>query len=125
MKHSSQPSLRMVGLFSAIASILSAGCSSERPPAEEQIQQGRAIYARACANCHGAQGEGMPMLGRGLQDNAFMEARTDSELVDFLKEGRPSNHELNTTGVDMPPRGGDPSLDDQKLESLVAFLRTF
>jgi disulfide bond formation protein DsbB len=42
----------------------------------------------------------------------------------LLKEGRPSGHELNTTGVDMPPKGGNPSLSDDDLVTIIAYLRS-
>jgi len=44
--------------------------------------------------------------------------------VTLLKEGRPSGHELNTTGVDMPPKGGNPSLTDEDPSAVVAYLRS-
>ena len=38
-------------------------------PTESQAQQGAALYAQACARCHGAAGEGSPqapaLIGRG------------------------------------------------------------
>ena len=42
----------------------------------------------------------------------------------FLKEGRAAEDLLNTTGVEMPPRGGDPDLSDQDLRNIAAFLRS-
>jgi len=44
-------------------------------------------------------------------------------MVDFLREGRRANHPENTTGIDMPPRGGNPSLTDQDLADITAYLR--
>ena len=64
------------------------------------------------------------MLGKGLRDNAFSQALSDEELIAFLDEGRPATHSLNTTGIDMPPRGGDPTLSDEDLANIVAYLRT-
>ena len=49
---------------------------------------------------------------------------TDVELVSFIIEGRPASHELNTTGVDMLPRGGNADFTDQDLFDIVAYLRT-
>ncbi len=114
----------MVVVLVGMASSLTIACNSERPSTGERLKYGQAIYGRACATCHGREGEGMPMLGNRLRDNAFMNERSDEQLVEFIKEGRPSNHELNTTGVDMPPRGGDPSLDEEDLAQLVEYLRT-
>jgi disulfide bond formation protein DsbB len=48
----------------------------------------------------------------------------DAELILFLTKGRPASDSLNTTGVDMPPRGGNPALTDQDLADIVAYVRT-
>lgn len=50
--------------------------------------------------------------------------RDDGAVLQFLLEGRLADHPDNTTGVAMPPKGGNPSLDDQALLDIVAFLRT-
>lgn len=87
-------------------------------------QQGEKVFMRICATCHGKDANGMPNLGKGLHNNQFTLSKTDAELVQFLKTGRPAADPLNTTGVDMPPKGGDPSLTDQDLQNVVAYLRT-
>lgn len=45
-------------------------------------------------------------------------------MVAFLKVGRDPSDPLNTTGVAMPPKGGNPALSDQDLLDIVAFVRT-
>ncbi|WP_448601203.1 hypothetical protein [Thermoflexus hugenholtzii] len=45
--------------------------------------------------------------------------------MEFIKKGRPATDPANTTGVDMPPKGGNPALTDQDLADIIAFLRTF
>jgi disulfide bond formation protein DsbB len=77
-----------------------------------------------CAGCHGQDAKGIQGLGKDLHANAFLAGMTDQEIVDFLKTGRPAADPLNTTGVDMPPKGGDPSLSDTDLADVVAYLRT-
>ena len=77
----------------------------------------------ACAACHGMEGQGVQGLGKELIDNAFIAGMSDEEVVEFLKIGRPASHELNTTGVDMPPKGGNPALSDDDLYDIVAFMR--
>jgi disulfide bond formation protein DsbB len=49
---------------------------------------------------------------------------SDDELAQFLALGRPADDPGNTTGVAMPPKGGNPSLSDQDLMDVAAFLRT-
>lgn len=76
-----------------------------------------------CAGCHGADATGIEGLGKNLRTSEFLDGLSDAEAVTFLKEGRPAGHPLNTTGVDMPPKGGDPTLSEQDLLDIVAYLR--
>jgi disulfide bond formation protein DsbB len=85
---------------------------------------GEAGYQSTCAACHGADAEGIEGLGKDLHANAFVAENSDGEMVAFLKVGRPASDPANTTGVDMPPKGGNPSLSDEDLQNIVAYLRT-
>ena len=118
--------LTLIALL-ALATV-AAGCGGGEgggaPAADLAAQQGKAIFDRICATCHGKDANGLPKLGKGLRDNAFTRSQSDGELVTFLKTGRPATHPLNTTGVDMPPRGGDTTITEDDLKNVVAFLRT-
>jgi disulfide bond formation protein DsbB len=59
-----------------------------------------------------------------MTTSAFVKSQTDAQLVAFIKQGRPANDPANTTRVEMPPRGGIPTLTDAQLADIVAFLRT-
>ena len=85
---------------------------------------GEQVYSSTCAACHGPAAEGVPGLGPALAGNEFVSSLSDDELVAFLEEGRPADHPDNATGIAMPPKGGNPSLTDQDLYDVVAFLRT-
>ncbi|MEM7349734.1 MAG: cytochrome c [Acidobacteriota bacterium] len=110
--------------------LVMTGCGSSpegrdaQVSSEQALQRGRAAYDRICAICHGRDAAGVPMLGKGLQNNEFTRQRSDGEMIQFLKEGRPATDPLNTTGIDMPPRGGDSTLSDEDLALIVAYLRT-
>jgi disulfide bond formation protein DsbB len=54
----------------------------------------------------------------------FVATRTDAELVAFIKSGRSVDDPLNTTGVAMPPKGGNPALTDADLADIVAYIRS-
>jgi disulfide bond formation protein DsbB len=45
-------------------------------------------------------------------------------LVEFLNTGRPAEHPDNESGITMPPKGGNPSLSDDDLADIAAYLRT-
>jgi len=78
-----------------------------------------------CGGCHGLDGKGLPNLGKDLHNNAFLAGLTDAEALAFLKVGRDATDPLNTTGVAMPPKGGNPALTDKDLADIVAYVRTF
>jgi hypothetical protein len=59
-----------------------------------------------------------------LLTSAFVGSKSDQELVDFLKVGRAPWDADNKTRVQMPPRGGNPTVSDEMLADVVASLRT-
>ena len=72
---------------------------------------GAAEYALNCAACHGAGGEGG--IGPALLVNQLVQEQTNSELVEFIRVGRP--------GTAMAGFGD--RLDETKIAGIVAFLR--
>lgn len=93
----------------------------EVPPVD--LEFGKKIAYETCASCHGADLQGMPKNGKSLIVSDFIADKSDADLLTFLKVGRPPWDAANTTGVQMPPRGGNPTLDDKKLSDVIAFLR--
>ncbi|MER3467092.1 MAG: hypothetical protein C4312_00305, partial [Thermoflexus sp.] len=87
--------------------------------------KGKELFAGTCASCHGPDAKGIPGLGKDLTTSAFVRQQTDAQLLEFIKKGRPATDPANTTGVDMPPKGGNPALTDQDLADIIAFIRTF
>jgi disulfide bond formation protein DsbB len=84
---------------------------------------GQTLFS-SCAACHGPTGEGIPGLGKDLTTSEFVSGKTDTELVDFIKVGRDPSDPLNTTGIAMPPKGGNPALNDEDLFNILAYIRT-
>lgn len=85
---------------------------------------GEVLYGGTCIACHGPNGEGIEGLGKPWVGSDFINARTDEEMIAFLLVGRPSDDPLNTTGISMMPKGGNPSLTEADLLDLVAYMRT-
>jgi mono/diheme cytochrome c family protein len=81
------------------------------------------LFVASCTACHGQGAEGMEGLGLPLTTSGFVRGKSDKELIDFIKSGRPSWDEGNTTGIDMPPKGGNPAITDEQLQSIVAYIR--
>lgn len=131
----------LIALFVLLAGLL-IGCggggdsssrsadSTEEEVAEvEEVHAGDAVageakFQQACLACHGADGKGMPNLGKDLTSSEFVKDQTDAELLAFVKIGRPAGDPLNTQGIDMPPKGGNPALTDDDIMNIIAFVRT-
>jgi disulfide bond formation protein DsbB len=102
----------------------SAAPDNSGPAASGDAAAGQKIFSSTCAACHGPAGEGVPGLGKDMTSSEFIAGKTDQELVDFIKVGRDPSDPLNSTGVAMPVKGGNPSLSDQDLYDIVAYIRT-
>jgi disulfide bond formation protein DsbB len=85
---------------------------------------GKEKFTATCSACHGMAGEGIPGLGKDMRTSQFIAGKTDQELVKFIKVGRDPSDPLNTTGVAMPPKGGNPALNDDDLYDIVSYIRT-
>ena len=84
---------------------------------------GETLFAATCAACHGQEGVGVDGLGPALAGNAFVASQTDDELADFIIVGRPGDDPDNTSGIAMPPKGGNPALGSDDIDDIVAYLR--
>lgn len=85
--------------------------------------KGQVLYMQTCTTCHGQNLQGMPHQGVNLRDNKFVATTNDRNLIAFLKKGRQPADPKSTTKLLMPPKGGNPALDDDALANIVAFLR--
>ncbi len=92
--------------------------------ADASVQEGAELFKGVCATCHGAGGEGVPNLGKDMRGSEWVKSQTDEQMLEFLKNGRKATDPLNTTGVEMPPRGGNPKFTDEDLEKIVQYVRT-
>lgn len=127
----------MVTLFFALAA---CGGSKEPTPTPEpptatpeptpavigDAAAGETVYQTSCIACHGPDAKGVENLGKSLHpsDSDFISTRTDDELVEYIKVGRRVDDPLNTTGIDMPPKGGNPAMTEEDMYNVVAYMRT-
>ncbi len=84
---------------------------------------GEDIYKATCTACHGGDLAGIDGLGLPLAPSDFVSSQSEKDLAAFITQGRPTSDPDSTTGVDMPPKGGNPSLDDQDLLDVAAYLQ--
>ena len=129
--------LRLTAFGLVVAAMLLAACggqSSGQPTLSTEAQKfaslkgdtaaGKTKFASTCAACHGPDAKGLPGLGKDLTTSTFAKGLPDAELILFITKGRDPSDPLNTTGVQMPPRGGNPAFTDQDLADIVAYVRT-
>ena len=117
--------LAMTGLLLAACSSGGGSTSGGNVPAlTGDPAAGKTKFEGTCAACHGQDAKGMPGLGKNLTTSEFAKGKSDPELVAFVKTGRPTSDPLNTTGVEMPPKGGNSSFTDQDLFDIVSYIRT-
>lgn len=117
--------------FCLLMSLFLVACGSSATPTPAptptpagDATHGKDLFTGTCTSCHGPDGTGITGLGKDLTTSSFTAGLTDQQYVDFLKVGRSTSDPANTTGVDMPPKGGNPALTDEDLQDIVAYLRT-
>ena len=138
MKKQTFPYLLLVLVISMLALAACGGSSAAQSSAPSESDAGstqaeaaagdpaagRAIFAGTCSACHGPNGEGVTGLGKDMTTSEFIAGKTDQELVEFIKVGRDPSDPLNTTGVAMPPKGGNPALSDEDLLNVASYVRS-
>lgn len=90
---------------------------------ELTAHEGYDLFVSSCAACHGQGGEGVEGLGLPLTTSGFVRGTGDADLVRFIKSGRASWDANNSTGIDMPPKGGNPAITDDQLQTIVEYIR--
>ena len=95
-----------------------------QPTSQGDAERGAELFVTTCAACHGPKGEGVKGLGKDMTTSKFIAGLSDTDLLAFVKQGRSTTDPLNTTGVMMPPKGGNPALTDAELLDIIAFIRT-
>lgn len=99
----------------------SGGGSASTPVGDPE--NGEVLFNQTCIACHGEGGIGIEGLGKNMVTSTFIRDSSDEDLLAFVKVGRPVGDPDNTTGVDMPPKGGNPALSDDDLLDIIAYIR--
>jgi len=111
-------------LLFALALAACGGGAGEPSYDPDTVALGKTKFEQTCSACHGMDAKGLPNLGKDLTISEFVQSNSDADLLAMVKTGRPSSHELNTTGIDMPPKGGNPALSDDDISAIIAYLRS-
>jgi len=86
-------------------------------------EDGKAIYEKDCAKCHGTDGKGQTAMGKKLACKDYTDAKVQADLKDdaatkAIKEGVKDKDGK----VLMKPAEG---ISDGDIKALVAYMRTF
>jgi mono/diheme cytochrome c family protein len=111
-----------------LAGSLIACQKSEEPGAAKTAtgdsEHGKQIFLTLCATCHAADGTGVKGLGKSLVTSEYVHKASDEQLVRLVENGREAKDPLNTTGIAMPPKGGNAALTAKDIQDVVAYVRT-
>lgn len=108
---------------SAVRAGSGAAVNVEAILASEAYISGKQHFINTCTGCHQENGRGLPGLGLNIIPSNFVASASDAELERFIRSGRPVSDPNNITGVDMPPRGGNPALQPDHIRDIVAYIR--
>lgn len=112
-------------VFVLLISALLSACGGGEAYSEEMVARGEELYISSCSACHGPDAAGLEGKGVDLRNNAFIQDSSDDDLLDYVYEGRATDDPLNTTGIEMPPKGGNPAITDEQIYDIIAYLRGF
>lgn len=122
--------MRRSTITAALLALALTACVAADPPTQPSgptgpgdLVAGAAVYSGSCAACHRMDLQGIDGLGNRLAPNAFVAVNSEEDLAAFIAVGRPADDPDNTQGIDMPARGGNPSLSDQDLRDVAAYLK--
>lgn len=87
------------------------------------VRTGQRLFGSTCASCHGYDAKGLAGNGKTLVNSAFVNNLSDRDLIQFITVGRTTSDPLNTTGVNMPGKGGNLSLTEDDLQHIVNYIR--
>ncbi len=91
--------------------------------AQAILRQGAKRYGQQCAECHGANGKGMPPAYPALSGNRALGAENPVNAIRMvLNGGYPPSTHGNPRPYGMPPFG--PILADAEVAAVVSYLRT-
>jgi mono/diheme cytochrome c family protein len=135
MPSTPRPEWSALGSRGSVAIVLSLGllvgsCTATStttipsgPVSEGDPVAGAAVYAATCRACHGGDLQGIDGLGKGLLPSEFVTGMSEDELAAFIAVGRAADDPENMQGIAMGPKGGNPSLSDQDLQDVAAYLK--
>lgn len=109
----------MRAVILAIFALMASATYADSDSQSAVIAAGKAGYSTTCIVCHGADGTGAIPGVPDLTTTKGPLSKTDKELIENITEGYQSPGSM----MAMPAKGGNPSLSDEDVAALVAYLR--
>lgn len=111
-------------LITTLTVLSACGDSQAASSPSDGSANGQELFVSNCGTCHGPAGAGIQGLGKPLTTSEFVGGMSDQDLLTFIKTGRPADDPLNSSGVAMPPKGGNPALTNEQLLAIIAYIRS-
>ena len=100
------------------AAAISIGAAQDQTA--DKLFDGKYVYNRSCAGCHGAMGEGVTLFGPPLAGDAFVTSSGDEAIANVINMGRKYRDKMYPAYSGMPKfqfiTGGE-------LQALVDYLK--
>ncbi len=106
-------------LLPAAAAVGAPAADPREAAPADAVAHGAVVYEQTCAACHGADGAGLSPDTPDFTDPKGPLAQDDAVLFDHIKNGFQSPGSM----MAMPPKGGNPSLSDDDIRAVIAYLR--
>lgn len=114
--------MRMRGIVFVIvlaAAALSIGAATDKMVGD-QMFDGKHVYNRSCASCHGMAGEGVTLFGPPLANDAFIKASGDEAIGFVINMGRKYRDKMYPAYSGMPKFQ---SITGGELQALIDYLK--
>ncbi len=89
-----------------------------------QVEAGQSAFQSICVACHGVDARGVQSLGKDLVMGEFALTASTEEIRAVIINGRTPFDPVNTSGVAMPARGGNPMLADAEIDHIIIYLHS-
>jgi mono/diheme cytochrome c family protein len=108
--------------LSGTACLLSAVLLSTSANAYDHgdVKKGEAIFNGTCIACHGADGKGAIPGTPDFTKKDGVLSQSEKELESRIRNG----YQSSGSPMAMPPRGGNPSLTDEQIRDVAAYLHS-
>lgn len=112
--------LSVLSTESAVSPSADVGANSAAVLSKDRFAVGSDIYRKGCVACHGTDGKGSVPGAPNFTDPKGVLSQADAVLHDSIRNGK------TTPGqpIAMPPNGGDSSLNMDRIQSVVAYMRS-